>query len=184
MRNVALRCQLAPGLLADLPVMPVGLVINEALLVVEQRVEHHQAGKVGWVLSGVVTADAAAETGTEQRHWRGAGLRANVSDGRPDVAEDAGDGQVFLVSLAFAMAAQVAAQRHHPGLRQPISEPDEETALLTSDATAVHQDGCLTCAVRQDEGAAEVETARSTQLGSGLPHVDKPIHPWPPPHGK
>ena len=106
--------------------MPVRLVVDEALLVVEQRVEHDEARQLARVLRRVVAADAAAEAGAEQCDKLSAGLGPYVGHRRADVAEDAGDGQVFLIPFAVAVAPQVEAQRGHAGVTEPDRQAGEK----------------------------------------------------------
>jgi len=150
--------------------VPVRLVVDEALLVVEQRVEHDEARQLAWVLRRVVAADAAAKAGAEQCDKLSAGLDPYVGDRRADVAEDAGDGQVFLTPLAIAVATQVEAQRGHAGVAEPDRQAGEEAALLARDTAAVNQDRRPAGPVHREQAPGEIKTVGSSDPGLTVCH--------------
>jgi hypothetical protein len=150
--------QLARGVLTDLLAPPVVRVIDETLLVVKQRVEHYQARQFTRMLCGVVAADAATETRTQQRDPPSAGLAADAYNSGTNIAEDARKCQILLTTFALAMAPQVEAQRCYSGLSQPGRQADEEATLLASDSATMNEDDRLASTVWRDERGGEPET--------------------------
>ena len=150
--------------------MPVRLVVDEALLVVEQRVEHDEARQLARVLRRVVATDAAAKAGAEQCDTLSAGLGPHMGSRRADIAEDAGNGQVFLTPLAIAVAPQVEAQRGHVGVTQPDRQAGEEATLLARDTAAVNQDGRPAGPVHREQAPGEIKTVGSSDPGLTVCH--------------
>src|SRR5918999_4830577 len=103
----ALRGQFLAGFLVDVIVMPVGLVLDEALLVVEQRIEQHQTMHCIGILRGIERREAAAEARTDEIDRRAACHLAHVLDRCPDVVHHASERQVLLPTLTFSMTSQV-----------------------------------------------------------------------------
>lgn len=102
--------QFLAGAVAELVVMPVGLVVDEPLLVVQQRVEQHQPPHLSGVAGREKRGDPAAEAGADQVDRAAAGQLTDMPDPGADVVGDAGDGEVLLAAFALAVAAEVETQ--------------------------------------------------------------------------
>jgi len=87
----------------------VPLVVDEALLVVEQWVDEHQAADALRMLCGEVRRDTASEACRDEMCLLGRGLLANVRECGVDVVQDARERQLLLAAVALAMSAEVEA---------------------------------------------------------------------------
>jgi hypothetical protein len=119
--------QLTPSLLTDAPVVPVGLVIDKALSVIEQRVEHDQASQLRRVRSSVITTDPATEASAEQSDTISTDLRPNQGDGGADVSKNTSDREIFLTPFTLPVTTQITTQRRNANLSQPERQPSEKT---------------------------------------------------------
>ena len=98
---------------------------------------------------------------------------------RADIAEDAGNGQVFLTPLAIAVAPQVEAQRGHVGVTEPDRQAGEEATLLARDTAAVNQDGRPAGPVCREQAPGEIKTVGSSDPGLTVCHRSNDTSsPW------
>ncbi|GAA3464320.1 hypothetical protein GCM10018963_63330 [Saccharothrix longispora] len=97
-----------------------------------------------------------------------------MRQGDTDVVEDRRQRHVLLAAFTLAVAAQIEAQTRDSDVSQTVRQAFEEAALLTSDATTMDKDNCMThCHCRRDDRAPEFEAVKSPEgcLNAGSDHV-------------
>jgi len=135
--DVAVFAQPARSVVIQVIVRPVRFLVYIPGLVVELRVEQYQPRQFGGSPGRVVRSEAATEAGPEQADPRCSSRLTEMSQRNPDVIEVRGQHALFLSAFALPVAAEVVAQAGDPGLAQPIGQPCEESAFLTSNPAAV-----------------------------------------------
>src|SRR6266545_3216564 len=133
--------EFAAGLFADAIVAPVRLVVDEALLVVEQWIEQDHAMQQARVAGGEVRADAATETRPDDADRSPADLVPHMLDRREDVIEHTRDREILLPALAFTVRTVIKAKIRQSGAGQAVRQAAEEASFFARDATAVHENG-------------------------------------------
>jgi len=131
--------QTPPRLLVDLVVVPVGLLVDEPVLVVQERIEKHQAADLLGMAGSEQRGYPAAETGTHQHHRIRTDRARGMRGSGPDVAEYPGDREVLHPPLALAVRPEVEPERRDAGLGQAVREAGEEATLLAAHTPAMHQ---------------------------------------------
>src|SRR5947199_2837917 len=137
MRDETLLCKLPARLGFDAIVRPVGLVIDEALLVVEERVEQHQPMDALGVPGREQRADPAPKARADEADQSGFGAGGEVIHGGPDVVHDTAERQVLLAAPALSMGSEVEPQRRHAPIGPPEGKTREEAAFLPGGAPTV-----------------------------------------------
>src|SRR5918992_5342328 len=135
----AARGQFVAGRIVDAVVVPVRLVVDETLLVVEQWVEQDHAMQQAWMVRGEVSADAAAETRPDEADRTAADRAGHLLHRGVNVVEHARDRQILLPALALPVRAVIKAQARQAGGRQAFRQAGEEPPLLARDAPAVYE---------------------------------------------
>src|SRR5438309_11598238 len=123
MGNISLFLQSFGGFIVNLIVQPVRLVVNEAFLVIEQRVDHNKPVDIIWPLGGVVAGNTSREAGAEETNGFNACRIANVSDSRRNVVENGRQSQLLLAPFALAVPTEVEAEASNSALSQPSGQP-------------------------------------------------------------
>ena len=174
--DVSLLLKLPRHLLIEPVIRPVGAAVDGPLLVIELRVEQHQAIKLAQPFGRVVRADTTCEARAEQAQTPGASRFLHVLKRHPDVVEYGSERQLFLAALTLTVTAEVKAQGRHASLTKPASKPREEAALLAGNTATVYQDhsmpglsvGCDECGSQSEavEGAESYGLAQHGHAGS------------------
>jgi len=163
--------ELATGFLAYAVILPVGVVIDEALLLVEQRVEQDQASQPAGIAGCEERADATPEAGTDEGNGPDAREEVQVVDGGFDVVDNASEGQILLTALACSVRPQVEAQGGDARVRQASGEAGEETAFFSGDPPAVDENRSAFRDRGKQAGAAQAKPIKAGKLGLADVHV-------------
>ncbi len=107
MRDKPLCCQLIAGFTSDMLIVPVRLVIDKALLVVQQRVDEDETANLLRVPRCVIGRDASAEARPDKVSLPTAGFRADVLYGAADIVKYPRDCQVLLPAFTFTVATDI-----------------------------------------------------------------------------
>jgi hypothetical protein len=172
----ALLRQFHRGFLADLVIGPVRLVVNESLLVVQQRVAQYQSIQGARTPGREVDRDAAREADCEQAEPARSGSGLDMIECRavPCSAvsmslrmDDRGSG-LPAGPRSCHDRAQIEAQARYSGLGQAVRQPEEEAVLVSCDAAAMNQDQRTSGGMaRRHQRASEVEAIVGAERGLG-----------------
>ncbi len=137
MTDVAVLAKATGRLVVEVITVPVRLLIDVTILVVQLRIQQHQPRQFVGTLGRVVGSQPAAEACPKQTDPTHARCLEQMSQCDADVVEVNSQSVVFLPTIAVTVATKVIAQAGHASISQSGRQTGKETAFLTRDPATV-----------------------------------------------